>query len=60
VGAGDFVVVSTDQGSLELPLLVTQVPDGVIWLALNSEGSTIRTTLGVGAGDVVRISGGAA
>jgi len=60
VGADGSVVVSTDVGSIELPLVVTQMPDGVIWLALNSEGSTIRSTLGVGAGDVVRISGGVA
>ena len=60
VGAVGSVVVSTDAGSIELPLVVTQMPDGVIWLAQNSEGSTIRTDLGVGTGDVVRISGGAA
>jgi NADH-quinone oxidoreductase subunit G len=60
VGANESVVVSTDVGSIELPVTITQMPDGVIWLAQNSEGSTIRTDLGVGTGDVVRISGGVA
>ena len=60
IGANVSVVVSTDAGSIELPVTMTQMPDGVIWLAQNSEGSTIRTDLEVGTGDVVRISGGAA
>jgi NADH-quinone oxidoreductase subunit G len=60
VGANESVVVLTDAGSIELPVTITQMPDGVIWLAQNSEGSTIRTDLGVGTGDVVRISGGVA
>ena len=36
------------------------MPDGVVWLPANSPGSTVRRTLGVGAGAVVEISGGAA
>ncbi len=62
VGAvdGGELTVSTDSGSLTLPLVVTAMPDGVVWLPANSDGSTPRATLGAGHGDVVRISGGAA
>jgi NADH-quinone oxidoreductase subunit G len=62
VGAvdGGELTVSTDTGSITLPLVVTAMPDGVVWLPANSDGSTPRTALGAGHGDVVRISGGAA
>jgi NADH-quinone oxidoreductase subunit G len=60
VADGAEVTVSTDAGSLTLPLVVTAMPDGVVWLPANSDGSTPRATLGAGHGDVVRISGGAA
>jgi NADH-quinone oxidoreductase subunit G len=62
VGAvdGADVSVSTDAGSLTLPLVVTAMPDGVVWVPTNSEGSTPRASLGAGHGDIVRISGGAA
>jgi NADH-quinone oxidoreductase subunit G len=62
VGAvdGGEITVTTDSGSLRLPLVVTAMPDGVVWVPANSEGSTPLATLGAGHGDVVRISGGAA
>jgi NADH-quinone oxidoreductase subunit G len=60
VGATEFVVVSTNGGSIELPVTVTEMPDDVIWLPTNSDGSSLRSELGVGQGDVVNISGGAA
>jgi NADH-quinone oxidoreductase subunit G len=60
VGAAEFVVVSTDTGSIKLPVTITQMPDGVIWLPTNSEGSSLRSELGIGQGSVVRLSGGAA
>jgi NADH-quinone oxidoreductase subunit G len=62
VGAvdGGELTVSTDAGSITLPVVVTAMPDGVVWLPANSDGSTPRATLGAGHGDVVRIAGGAA
>ena len=57
---GGEVTVSTDAGSITLPVVVTAMPDGVVWLPANSDGSTPRATLGAGHGDVVRIAGGAA
>jgi NADH-quinone oxidoreductase subunit G len=53
-GAG--LTVSTDRGQITLPLAVTPMPDGVVWLPSNSSGSAVRATLGAGNGDVVTIS----
>jgi NADH-quinone oxidoreductase subunit G len=55
---GDAVTVSTSQGSITLPLAVTEMPDRVVWLPLNSAGSAVHTDLGVAVGDVVRIGAG--
>jgi NADH-quinone oxidoreductase subunit G len=57
---GAPLTLATDSGSLVLPVLVTAMPDGVVWVPANSDGSTPRATLGAGHGDVVRITGGAA
>jgi NADH-quinone oxidoreductase subunit G len=56
-GAGRAAVtVSTDRGEITLPLVVTSMPDGVVWLPSNSYGSAVRAALGVGNGDSVSIS----
>ncbi|HEY7859766.1 MAG TPA: NADH-quinone oxidoreductase subunit G [Candidatus Nanopelagicales bacterium] len=54
--AGDDVTVATEAGSITLPLLVSDLPDNVVWLPADSEGSCPRRTLGVGSGAVVRIN----
>jgi NADH-quinone oxidoreductase subunit G len=51
--------VSTDRGSITLPLEITDMPTGVVWLPLNSPGSSVHATLGVAPGAVVSISGAA-
>jgi NADH-quinone oxidoreductase subunit G len=56
--AGTDVTVSTDLGSITLPLAVTDLPERVVWLPTLSEGSHVHATLGVGAGAVVRINAG--
>ncbi|WP_298751496.1 NADH-quinone oxidoreductase subunit G [uncultured Serinicoccus sp.] len=58
VGPGGTVRVSTTTGSLELPVEVTAMQDGVVWLPTNSPGCTVRATLGVDAGAVVSLSAG--
>jgi NADH-quinone oxidoreductase subunit G len=55
VAAGDPVTVSTDGGSVTLPLSVTEMPDRVVWLPTNSPGSSIHRQLGVTAGALVTI-----
>jgi NADH-quinone oxidoreductase subunit G len=57
VGAAETVTVSTDRGSITLPLEITDMPTGVVWLPLNSPGSAVHATLGVAPGAVVSISG---
>jgi NADH-quinone oxidoreductase subunit G len=60
IGASDGqpVTVSTGRGSISLALAVTEMPDGVVWLPLNSPGSAVHHQLGVTTGAVVRIEAG--
>lgn len=55
---GDTVTVSTGRGAVTLPLVVTEMPDQVVWLPLNSRGSTVHRALGVTTGAVVHIAAG--
>ncbi|ULN43227.2 NADH-quinone oxidoreductase subunit G [Mycolicibacterium crocinum] len=52
---GDVVVVSTGRGEIALPLAITEMVDGVVWLPLNSPGSPVHEQLGVTTGAVVSI-----
>jgi len=57
---GDPVTVSTDRGRITLPLEITEMPDRVVWLPMNSPGSAVPRELGVGPGAVVRVGAGGA
>jgi NADH-quinone oxidoreductase subunit G len=52
---GDAVTVSTSRGSITLPLNVTDMPDRVVWLPLNSPGSAVHQQLGITIGSIVKI-----
>ncbi|HZC92122.1 MAG TPA: molybdopterin dinucleotide binding domain-containing protein, partial [Mycobacterium sp.] len=52
---GDNVTVSTARGTINLPLAITEMPDQVAWLPLNSPGSAVHRQLGVTPGAVVKI-----
>ncbi|WP_436786278.1 NADH-quinone oxidoreductase subunit G [Yinghuangia sp. YIM S10712] len=53
---GGEVTVSTPHGGeITLPLAVTEMADHVVWLPANSPGSAVFRTLGVSAGEVVRL-----
>ncbi len=52
---GDEVTVSTARGSITLPLTITDMPDRVVWLPLNSPGSAVHRQLGVTIGSIVKI-----
>jgi NADH-quinone oxidoreductase subunit G len=54
IGARDGrpVTVATARGTITLPLLVTEMPDRVVWLPLNSPGSQVNPTLGVSPGAI--------
>jgi NADH-quinone oxidoreductase subunit G len=62
IGASDggLVDVSTDRGTVTLPLVVTDMLDRVVWLPAKSPGCTVHRDLGVGSGAVVHISAGGA
>ena len=57
---GDPVTVTSGNGSLTLPLAVTEMVDGVVWVPGNSIGSTVNATLRVGSGAVVALRPGGA
>jgi NADH-quinone oxidoreductase subunit G len=48
--------VTTAQGTVTLPGVITAIPDRVVWLPTNSHLSAVRATLGVDAGAVVRLT----
>jgi NADH-quinone oxidoreductase subunit G len=50
---GDLITVSTDRGEITLPLVITEMPDRVVWLPMNSVGSAVHQQLAVTAGAVV-------
>ncbi|WP_326547551.1 NADH-quinone oxidoreductase subunit G [Mycolicibacterium sp. ND9-15] len=52
---GDLVTARTPRGTITLPLTITEMADRVLWLPLNSPGSTVHPSLGVSIGDVVSI-----
>ena len=49
------MTVSTDRGEITLPLVITEMPDGTVWVPLNSVGSEVHQRLGVTTGAVVAI-----
>jgi NADH-quinone oxidoreductase subunit G len=53
---GDRVTVCGAMGELSLPVLVTEMPDQVVWLPMRSPGSELRTRLGTPPGGVVRLA----
>jgi NADH-quinone oxidoreductase subunit G len=57
---GDAVRVSSGLGSIALPVTIRDMADDVVWLPTNSEGSAVRSTLGVDAGTAVSLTKGGA
>ena len=61
---GDAVTVSTDHGSVTLPLVLADLPDDVVWLPTRTTSSQwsahVRTDLAAAHGSDVRLSKGAA
>ncbi|MGW2226479.1 NADH-quinone oxidoreductase subunit G [Streptomyces formicae] len=52
---GDVLAVSGPAGTSELPLQITEMPDRVVWLPLNSAGGGVTSDTGAHPGDLVRI-----
>ncbi|MFF1816010.1 NADH-quinone oxidoreductase subunit G [Kribbella sp. NPDC058245] len=55
---GDELVVSTDAGSVRLPVAITPMTDNVVWLPSNSADSHVRRSLHADHGSIVTIAGG--
>ncbi|MGY1621721.1 NADH-quinone oxidoreductase subunit G [Geodermatophilus sp. SYSU D00965] len=53
---GDPLTVCGAMGEVTLPVLVTEMPDQVVWLPMRSPGSEVRTSLGTPPGGVVRLA----
>jgi NADH-quinone oxidoreductase subunit G len=53
-----LLVVATDRGTVRLPVVITEMPDRVVWLPSKSPGSAVLRDLAAVAGDVVQISSG--
>ncbi|MEV4195637.1 molybdopterin dinucleotide binding domain-containing protein, partial [Streptomyces toxytricini] len=52
---GDLLAVTGPAGTVALPLRITEMPDRVVWLPLNSVGSGVRADTGALPGTLVRI-----
>ncbi|MFE7069898.1 NADH-quinone oxidoreductase subunit G [Streptomyces sp. NPDC057620] len=52
---GDTLAVTGPSGAVELPLRITQMPDRVVWLPLNSAGGGVASDTGATPGALVRI-----
>jgi NADH-quinone oxidoreductase subunit G len=57
IGAADDdpITVATDRGTITLPLMITDLPDRVVWLPLNSPGSSVFEQLATQPGGVVQL-----
>jgi NADH-quinone oxidoreductase subunit G len=56
IADGADLTVGTDSGAITLPVAITDLPDGVVWLPTRSPGCHVQSTLGVGSGAVVTLS----
>ena len=62
IGQGDLVTVKAGGGAITLPVFLADLPDGVVWLPLNSTDSAVAAAFGPagGPGSVVAIERGGA
>ena len=59
VADGAAVTVSTGRGAVTVPVLVTAMPDGVVWLPTNAAGVPVRHQLAGAPGSVVQLAAAA-
>ncbi|MET7610513.1 molybdopterin-dependent oxidoreductase, partial [Streptomyces seoulensis] len=52
---GDALAVTGPAGTTEFPLEITEMPDRVVWLPLDSAGRGVASDTGAGPGSLVRI-----
>ena len=56
VADGGDLRISTTDGSIALPVAITDMPDRVVWVPTNSPGSQVYPNLRARAGDLVALS----
>jgi NADH-quinone oxidoreductase subunit G len=56
VAEGSPVRIGTDSGAIELPVVLTPMPDHVVWVPTNSPGRAVRGILAAESGTVVRLT----
>lgn len=56
VAEGDLLSVSTERGTITLPVVTADLPDDVVWLPECSLGSLVHETLGARNGSVVSLA----
>ena len=52
VAEADLVVISSDRGSIELPVSIREIADNLVWVPRNSAGSQVIPSLGFASGAV--------
>ena len=52
VTEADLVVISSDRGSIELPVSIREIADNLVWVPRNSAGSQVIPSLGFASGAV--------
>ncbi|WP_309500361.1 molybdopterin dinucleotide binding domain-containing protein, partial [Streptomyces shenzhenensis] len=52
---GGLIAVTGGSGTVELPVRITEMPDRVVWLPLNSVGGGVASDTGALPGSLVRI-----
>jgi NADH-quinone oxidoreductase subunit G len=57
---GEHVTVSTEAGSVTVPIQIADLPDRVVWLPTNARGSAVRASLHAVNGAIVTLSPGGA
>lgn len=57
VHEGDRVTVATERGTITLPLTITDMLPGVVWVPMNSPGSHLYPALAALPGDLVTVRG---
>ncbi|MGW7241724.1 NADH-quinone oxidoreductase subunit G [Streptomyces sp. NPDC054804] len=55
IANGELVAVTSGAGTVALPLRITEMPDRVVWLPLNSVGGGVASDTGALPGALVRI-----
>jgi NADH-quinone oxidoreductase subunit G len=60
LSAGEQVAVSTERGSIVVPIEIADLPDQVVWLPTNARRCAVRATLGAVHGSIVTLTNPAA